>query len=148
MTSLGDAYISPYPTDTSEANLAFGAGIRWTPFKPRRRRASLQFLIPGPFSDFHAFYVTAVAGANVRDRVTVVTPTGWVEETAWSPMASVAVGLLEIQGNDWSLGPELREQLAYYDVTHQRRRDDSETVTRRGSRRCERSGASGTHARA
>lgn len=120
MTSLGEGYISAYPTDTSEIHVAFGAGVRWTPFKPRPRRQSFQFLFPCPFIDRHAFYVTAVVGANLRDRITVMTPTEWFEETAWSPMASVAVGLPQIQGSDWWLGPELREQLAYYDGRVQR----------------------------
>ena len=42
------------------------------------------------------------------------------EQVAWSPMASLAVGLLEIQGRDWSLGPEYREQLAHFDGHFQR----------------------------
>ena len=43
-----------------------------------------------------------------------------IEATAWSPMASIAVGLPEIQGHDWSFGPEFREQLARYDGHLQR----------------------------
>lgn len=52
--------------------------------------------------------------------MTVVTPMRSTEQVAWSPMASLAVGLLEIQGRDWSLGPEYREQLAHFDGHFQR----------------------------
>jgi len=35
-------------------------------------------------------------------------------------MASLALGWLEIQGHDWSFGPEFREQVAYHDGHLQR----------------------------
>ena len=113
--SLGSGYISLSPTDVSEEQLSLGAGARWTPFKPRPQPSG--FI--GPYVDARAFYVTAVVGANIRDRLTQ-TSTKTTDETAWSPMVSLALGLQEIQGHDWSLGPEFREQLAYYDGHLQR----------------------------
>jgi hypothetical protein len=118
--AIGSGYISPYPTNTAEQHLAMGAGIRWTPFKPRRHRTALFAGALGPFTDILAFYLTAVVGADLRGRITQTTPTESVEESAWSPMASLALGLAEIQGNDWSFGPEFREQIAYFDGHVQR----------------------------
>ena len=100
------------PTGISEDHSAFGVGLRWTPFAPRPRSMQASWIWPAPFVDIHAFYFTMIVGADVRDRVTSSTQ---IDESAWSPMASLAMGLLEIQGQDWSLGPEFREQLARYD---------------------------------
>ncbi len=111
--SLGSGYIS---ADTLEDHLSFGAGIRWTPFEPRPEPSRFPL---APFIDTRAFYLTAVIGAGLRARQTE-TMTGFNEDTAWSPMASLAVGLLEIQGRDWTLGPELRGQLARFDGKLQR----------------------------
>jgi hypothetical protein len=72
-----------------------------------------------PFIDPSAVYFTAVVGAAFRDRVTTMM-TESSEDTAWSPMASLAVGWLEIQGRDWTLGPEFRGQLARFDGRLQR----------------------------
>lgn len=114
-------YISPSPTD-SEAHGSLGAGLRWTPLEPRPRptRVPRGVLFPGGHVDRRAFYVTAVVGANLRSRLTEVTSTEATEKTAWSPMMSVAVGLLGIQGNDWSLGYVFRQQLTRYDGRLQR----------------------------
>ena len=117
VNSLGNGDISPYPPARTEAHLSMGAGVRWTPFEPRPQRSLNRFIFPSPYVDIRAFYLTAVIGADVRDRFPTSSTT---DETAWSPMTSLAVGLLEIQGHDWSLGPEFREQLAYYDGHLQR----------------------------
>jgi hypothetical protein len=113
-------YVSPVPTNTSEDHFSFGAGVRWTPFEPRPHPNTLPLPIPGPIIDSNAFYVTAVLGADSRNRSTWVSPTESTDQSAWSPMASLAVGLPAIQGHDWSLGPEVREQLQYFDGHVQR----------------------------
>jgi hypothetical protein len=113
---LGGNYISPYAIGASEMDTPIGAGVRWTPFEPRPERSGgLLSLFPGQFVDITAFYLTAVVGADYRDRFTQTFVTQSTNATSWSPMASLALGLLEIQGHDWSLGPEFREQLASFD---------------------------------
>jgi hypothetical protein len=42
------------------------------------------------------------------------------DDDAWSPMARLAVGLFQLRGRDWTLGPEFREQVAHYDGQFQR----------------------------
>lgn len=102
--------------DTTEEFTSFGAGIRWTPFKPRPSAG----LFPlAPFTDITAFHFTAVIGAAARDRITT-TMTETTDDSAWSPMASLAVGLFELKGRDWALGPEFRGQLARFDGKFQR----------------------------
>jgi hypothetical protein len=117
MNWLGGGYVSPYSIGASEQHLSIGAGVRWTPFEPKPQRwwrGFSGYFLPGGYIE-HAFYLTATIGADLRDRVTQPSVTESTEATAWSPMASLAVELLGIQGHDWSLGPEFREQLAYYD---------------------------------
>ncbi len=115
--SWSDAgYVSPYSTYTGENHWSLGAGVRWMPFEPAPRRGP-SFVFPGPFVDVRAWYLTAMVGADLRDRFNQSDST---EDTAWSPMTSLAIGLLEIQGHDWSFGPEFREQVAYYDGHLQR----------------------------
>lgn len=116
---MNTSYFAPYPMTTAENQVSMGAGVRWTPFKPAPIPARAASFL-GTFVDIRAFYLTAVLGANLRDRYTYPSATETIETTAWSPMASLAVGLLEIQGHDWSLGPEFREQIAYYDGQLQR----------------------------
>ena len=120
VNSLGSDYLSPAPIDFSEVHTSFGTGIRWTPFEPRPHPSSAWGPFPGRYVDVRAFYLTTVIGADVRDRTTQSELDQTTEHVSWSPMASVAVGLLEIQGEDWSLGPEFREQLARYDGQFQR----------------------------
>lgn len=116
---MSTSYFAPYPMTTAESQLSMGAGVRWTPFKPAPIPArAARFL--GSFVDIRAFYLTAALGANLRERFTFPSATETAETSAWSPMASLALGLLVIQGHDWSLGPEFREQIAYYDGQLQR----------------------------
>jgi hypothetical protein len=63
-----------------------------------------------PYIDVAALFVTAVVGANMRERIA-----GMTTETAWSPMASLSLSYLMLQGHDWAFGSEFREQLAHYD---------------------------------
>lgn len=112
INSLGSSDIS---ADTTEELLSFGAGVRWTPFKPRLRRGGFPI---APAIDLYAVYFTALVGAGLRDRLTTTTDS--TEDLAWSPMASLAVGLLAFQGRDWALGPEFRGQLARFDGKVQR----------------------------
>lgn len=120
IASFGSGYISPFRPEASETHSAFGVGIRWTPFAPRPRRGSLfRAVTPAAFVDTTAFYVTGLVGANARNRETRTTGDPTLD-VAWSPMASVALGLQALQGHDWGFGPEFREQLAYYDGELQR----------------------------
>ncbi len=116
---LESGYISPFRTDASETHQSVGAGIRWTPFEPRPQRMS-NMLEPGDFRDLQAFYIAAVVGIDGQSRVVHASPTESTEDGAESPMASLAVGWLSLQGRGWTVGPELREQLAYYDGRVQR----------------------------
>ncbi len=117
-TLEGQEYVSPSPTDTSENHISLGAGLRWMLSEPRPVLNPAHF--PGPFLDLNAFYVTAILGADARSRATWVSPTQSTYQSAWSPMASVALGASPIRGHDWSLSEEFREQLAYYDGHVQR----------------------------
>ncbi|MCX5742558.1 MAG: hypothetical protein NT062_08685, partial [Proteobacteria bacterium] len=108
LDSLGSVHTS---SDTLEEFGSFGAGVRWTPFEPRPRPSPIPL---ASFIDVRAVYLTVVVGAAVRDRLTTTMTTS-SEVIAWSPMASLAVGLLELQGHDWTLGPELRGQRARFD---------------------------------
>jgi hypothetical protein len=114
---IGSDYLSPAPIGTSEDHGSIGVGVRWTPFEPQPRPSHFPF---APYMDVHAFYLTAVVGADVRDRLAQTSPTQTTDQTAWSPMASLALGVLELQGHDWSIGPEFREQLARFDGHFQR----------------------------
>jgi hypothetical protein len=120
MNTIGTGYISAFPMNTTEEHLSMGAGVRWTPLKPSPRRSSPVLMLPGSFGDIRSFTVTAVVGADLRTRSTQTTPTDSIDETAWSPMVSLAVGVDELRGGDWSLGPVFREQLAYFDGHVQR----------------------------
>jgi hypothetical protein len=76
----------------------------------------LPLIFESPYIDVAAFFVTAVVGANVRER----TIAGMTTETAWSPMASLSLSYLMLQGHDWAFGSEFREQLARYEAHIQR----------------------------
>ncbi len=119
---FSQSYISPFPTDTSEDHVALGAGIRWTPSDPRPQPTSgVRYLpVPAPFYDMSALYITALLGVDDRDRVTWVSPTQSTDQSALSPMASLALGAPILKGHDWSLGSEVRGQLAYFDGHVQR----------------------------
>ncbi len=117
---LVQRYVSPFPTDTSESHDSIGVGLRWSPFAPDLYANKIAFPFPAAFIAPNAPYVTAILGADLRDRQTWVSPTQSTAQVAWSPIASLAFGLPEIQGGDWTLGPELREQLQYFDGHVQR----------------------------
>jgi hypothetical protein len=119
MNVLG-AGLTLTPRLMTEEHLSVGAGVRWVPFEPNPHRGPT-FPFAGSYIDMHAFTLTAVVGANMRDRLVMVpATTRWTEEVDWSPMASIAIGLLQIGGRDWTLGPEFREQLTRYDGRFQR----------------------------
>ena len=117
--SIGGGYTSVVVPASAEDHVVFGAGLRWMPFEPRPTYRPTIFL-PGPFTDLQAWYVTALVGADFRDRITETSPTTSRDASSWSPMASLSLGLLEIRGHDWSMGPEFREQLTRYDGHIQR----------------------------
>jgi hypothetical protein len=106
--------------DILEGHRSVGVGIRWTPFEPRLHASPFPLAPLAPFVDIRSFYFTAVVGADLRDRVMQTTLTESTVDYGWSPMASLAVGLLGIQGHDWALGPEFRGQLTRFDRKLQR----------------------------
>lgn len=121
LDSIGGSYLSPSSPPAAEDHVVLGAGVRWMAFEPiRARRLGPALLFPGHYVDLRAWYVTAVVGADLRDRITAITLTQAKEQNAWSPMAGLAIGVAEIRGRDWSLGPEFREQLTRFDGHFQR----------------------------
>jgi hypothetical protein len=102
MTETGSEYTLGLP-DTRESYSSLGVGVRWTPIGISRN-----FFVFAP-------YATAIVGAEARDRITETGPGVFTDDTAWSPMASLATGVMEFSGRDWQVGPELRVQVARFD---------------------------------
>ena len=116
--SVDGGYTSVVSPASAEEHVVLGVGVRWMLLEPRLVPNPIT-LLPGSFLD-RSLYVTALLGADFRDRFTETSPTTSSDASSWSPMASLALGVPEIRGHDWSMGPEFREQLTRYDGHFQR----------------------------
>jgi len=117
MTSLNTTAQS---ASVVEQHTALGFGVRWTPLRPRPQRSRSAYWTLGTFFDLRALYLTAIAGADWRSRVTWTSPTMSTAASGWSPMGSLALAWAPLQGRDWSLGEEFREDISYVDEHVQR----------------------------
>ena len=107
-SAMGPGPYSPDAT-VSEAHATFLLGLRWTPFRANPRPQSPMFLYPGRYVDMTAFYVKPSIGFGFRERTSMQ-----MDHIDWTPIAAVHVGYVPVQGNDWALGFELREQLEHF----------------------------------
>ncbi|MDB4958417.1 MAG: hypothetical protein JWO36_5986 [Myxococcales bacterium] len=106
----------PFPGSTLwESHVVFLAGVRWAPFAPRPRWQPSSLLFPTKYFDSTAFYVGASAGAGLRDRRLAN-----MDVSTGTPVVAAHLGYIPLQGRDWALGYEWREQLEHYSDGFQR----------------------------
>jgi hypothetical protein len=111
LETLDGLTYSPDPT-VGESRVTLLAGVQWFPFRPHPQRNPLHF---PRYLDPNAWYLSASIGWCWRDRVSMMTDT-----VTSTPAVAAEIGVLPLQGMDWALGYQFREQLEHYSDGFQR----------------------------